>query len=252
MIKQQIFRVGQIVPSSNTTMETEVPAMLRRITNSDLDFSFHSSRAPMKTVSKDELTAMNQHMTRCAVELSDARMDVIASACLVAIMCQGNGYHRETERAIANAAHASAPQTSIITSAGALISGLKALGAKRVAMITPYMTDLTDLVVGYIEHEGIEVLDAVSLEIPDNLAVGARDPLALVEISKNVKLGNADALIVSACVQMPSLAAIPEVQARLDIPVLSTAVATTFEILRALNLPTKVPDAGALLSGAYS
>ena len=252
MTKQHIYRVGQIVPSSNTTMETEVPAMLRRIVSSELDFSFHSSRAPMKTVSKEELTAMNQHMTRCAVELSDARMDVIASACLVAIMCQGRGYHRETEQAIASAAHVSAPDTSIITSAGALITGLKALGAKRVAMITPYMTSLTDLVVDYIEHEGIEVLDAMSLEIPDNLAVGARDPLALVEISRNVKLGNADALVLSACVQMPSLAAIPEVQAKVDIPVLSTAVATTFEILRALNLPTQVPNAGALLSGAYS
>ena len=206
----------------------------------------------MKTVSKDELTAMNQHMTRCASELSDARMDVVASACLVAIMCQGHGYHRETERAIAEACHASAPDTSVITSAGALITGLQAMGVKRVAMITPYMAGLTELVVGYIEHEGIEVLEAISLEIPDNLAVGARDPLALVDIARDVNIGNADALIISACVQMPSLAAIPKVQARLDIPVLSTAVATTFEILRALKLPTKVPDAGALLSGVYT
>ena len=52
------FRIGQIVPSSNTTMETEVPLMLQRAVVPDgTGFTFHSSRAPMKTVSKDELTA---------------------------------------------------------------------------------------------------------------------------------------------------------------------------------------------------
>ena len=225
--------------------------MLRRA-EVDAEFTFHSSRAPMKTVSKEELTAMNQHMSRCALELSDARMDVIASACLVAIMCQGHGYHRETEQQLNATCHDIVPDTSIITSAGALISGLKALGAKRIKMITPYMQQLTDLVASYIEHEGIEVLEAVSLEIPDNLAVGARDPMALVDIAGRMKIGNADALVVSACVQMPSLAAIPVVQSQFDVPVLSTAVATTFEILRALKLPTKVADAGALLSGEYA
>ena len=51
------YRVGQIVPSSNTTMEIEVPAMLRAaIADEDIEFTFHSSRAPMKTVSKEQLT----------------------------------------------------------------------------------------------------------------------------------------------------------------------------------------------------
>ena len=111
MSAQPIYRVGQIVPSSNTTMETEVPAMLQRA-NVSAGFTFHSSRAPMKTVSKEELTAMNGHMTRCAAELADARMDVIASACLVAIMCQGHGHHRQTENDLRNACAADAPDAA--------------------------------------------------------------------------------------------------------------------------------------------
>jgi maleate isomerase len=39
------------------------------------------------------------------------------------------------------------------------------------------------------------------------------------------------------------------VEQKLGLPVLSAAVATTYSLLRALDLEPKVPDAGALLSG---
>lgn len=246
------YRIGQIVPSSNVTMETEVPAMIGRANvPAGVTFSFHSSRAPMKTVSKEALTAMNGHMQRCAQELADARMDVIASACLVAIMCQGPGYHRETERALGEVCRADIPDTPIVTSAGALISALNAIGARRIAFIAPYMKSLTSLVQGYIEGEGIEVVDTISLEIPDNLEVGAQDPMNLIDIVKKLDTRNVDAVVLSACVQMPSLNALDIVQQSFDVPVLSSAAATVFEILRSLNLPTEVPGAGDLLSGRY-
>lgn len=246
------YRIGQIVPSSNVTMEAEVPAMLARaVVPPGVTFTFHASRAPMKTVSQEELTAMNGHMARCAGELVDARMDVIASACLVAIMCQGPGYHRETEAALAEVCRADAPGTRIVTSAGALIEALLALKAKKIAFITPYMKSLTALVVGYIEAEGFVVQDTISLEIADNLAVGAQDPMNLVEIVQRLDTTDVDAVVLSACVQMPSLAALDTVQGLLDVPVLSTAAATVFQILRTLDLPTVVPRAGDLLSGRY-
>jgi maleate isomerase len=44
------FKIGQIVPSSNTTMETEIPAMLRaREETLPERFTFHSSRMRMKS-----------------------------------------------------------------------------------------------------------------------------------------------------------------------------------------------------------
>ena len=44
------FRIGQIVPSSNTTMETEIPAMLRAREGVGPErFTFHSARMRMMT-----------------------------------------------------------------------------------------------------------------------------------------------------------------------------------------------------------
>ena len=81
------IRIGQIVPSSNVTMETEIPALLRaREAVSEERFTFHSSRMRMKHVTKEELARMDADSDRCALELSDARVDVMGYACLVAIM----------------------------------------------------------------------------------------------------------------------------------------------------------------------
>ncbi|MFC3678023.1 maleate cis-trans isomerase family protein [Ferrovibrio xuzhouensis] len=246
------FRIGQIVPSSNVTMETEIPAMLQmRQQIRPERFTFHSSRMRMRRVEKEELAAMDRESDRCAIELSDARMDVIGYACLVAIMAMGKGYHRQSEQRLAERTRENGAGTQIVTSAGALVDALPVLGAKKIAVVAPYMKPLTRLVVDYIESEGIEVVDFIALEIPDNLDVARHDPQRLPDIAKRLKVASADAVVLSACVQMPSLPAIARAEAILGRPVLSAAVATTYSMLKSLKLEPIVPGAGSLLSGAY-
>ena len=247
------YRIGQIVPSSNTTMETEIPAMLnaRHQIRPQERFTFHSSRMRMKRVVKEELAAMDGESDRCALELSDARVDVLGYACLVAIMAMGHGYHRKSEARLTAHTAANGADAPVITSAGALVDGLKVIGAKRILVVAPYMMPLTQLVVDYIRNEGHEVVDFRALEIPDNLEVGRHDPANLPAIVAQMDASNVDAIVLSACVQMPSLGAISKVEALTGKPVITAAVATTYAMLKALRLEPIVPGAGALLSGAY-
>lgn len=246
------FRIGQIVPSSNTTMETEIPAILRaREALYPERFTFHSSRMRMKHVTKEELAAMDGDSDRCALELSDARVDVLGYACLVAIMSMGRGYHRVSEARLHQRTVDNGGAAPVVTSAGALVDGLHAIGAKKVSILTPYMKPLTQLVIDYIESEGIEVVDSISLEIPDNLEVGRQDPRAPIEITKKLKTAGVDAVVASACVQMPSLASVQPIEDRVGLPVLSSSVATTWQMLKKLGLSTQVPGHGALLGGRY-
>jgi maleate isomerase len=247
------FRIGQIVPSSNTTMETEIPAMLtsRYELFPEERFTFHSARMRMMHVTPEELKKMDVDSDRCALELSDARCDVLAYACLVAIMCQGAGYHRQSEARLKAVVEHNRSPASIVSSAGALIEGIKAMGFTRVAIITPYMKPLTQQVVDYIESEDIKVTDAISLEVSDNLEVGRLDPTNLIGHAGRLDISDADAVVLSACVQMPSLPAIQKVEDRLGKPVLSASVATVYRILKTLGLTAQVPNAGHLLSGKY-
>lgn len=243
-------RVGLIVPSSNTTMETELPELFRRQSEAtDHQYTFHSARAGMRNVNQKELLAMVGKAAGCAEAVSDANVDVIAYACLVAVMAQGPSAHLESEKVIAKAALDNGHPAPVTSSAGALVRSLKDMGATKVAMVTPYMKPLTKMVVEYIESEGITVLDATSLEVADNLAVGCLDPQDLPEVARKLKSAGADAIVLSACVQMPSLAAVQIVEDELGIPVITAAIATTYEVLKALGHQPKIYGAGHLLSG---
>jgi maleate isomerase len=212
--------IGLIVPSSNLTMEAELPRMLRAREEAHPEdrFRFHSARPDAERhLTPEQLRAMNAEMERAAAELADARPDVVATA--------GPGYHCT------------------------LLGALDGRGATRIAILTPYLHPLTDAVVAYLGSAGIEVVDAPSLEVPDNLAVARLAPAALLEHWRTLDLSRADALVLSACVQMPSLQAVEAVDITAGIPVLSAATATVHRLLTDLRLPPVAPGAGLLLSG---
>ena len=65
------IRIGQIVPSSNTTMETEIPAMLRaREAVRPARFTFHASRMRMHRVTPDELAAIESAQAMLGVPVT--------------------------------------------------------------------------------------------------------------------------------------------------------------------------------------
>lgn len=246
------YRIGQIVPSSNVTMETEVPAIFRKREELFPErFTFHSSRMRMKHVTAEELAAMDAMSDNCAIELSDAQVDVMGYACLVAIMSMGKGYHCVSQERLHKKSVENGYPTPIVTSAGALVEALQVLGAKKIAIVTPYMKNLTQKVIDYVEDQGFKVMDSVSLEIPDNLEVAAQNPLNLLDIYKRLDLTDVDTIVLSACVQMPSMEAVQKVQDESGIRTITAAISTAYKMMKELDIETNVDGMGELLSGKY-
>ena len=223
-------RVGLLVPSSNVTMEIELPALLGQGVPANEVPSFHSARMRMTAVTAEALAAMDAQAEHRAGELADAQVDVIAYACLVAVMVQGPGAHRSAEQRLSDAAG-----VPVVSSAGALVDAVRALGVERVAIATPYAPSLTDTVIDYLAAEDIEVVDAVSLGVTDNGAVGRLDPANLVDIAVRLDRSRAQAIVASACVQMPSLPAIANIHAVTGLPTMSAATATARSLRLALG-----------------
>lgn len=239
-------RVGLIVPSSNTTIETEVPAMVRA-GGFDVDVTFHSSRAVLHRVDAQSLERMVADGDRNVAELADARVDVFVYACLIALMARGARAHERAEAHLEDVAREAGCDAPVVSSAGALIRAIQAQGAERVAIVTPYMPELTRQVADYIEDYGIEVVDSISLAVADNVEVGRLDPAALPGHVRDLDLRRADLLVASCCVQMPSLSVLDRIEADVGIPVMSAATASAGEMLQALGLPQAVPGAGSTL-----
>lgn len=238
-------RIGLVVPSSNVTVETEMPALLAR--HPSAEFSFHSTRMRMHTVSPAGLAAMNAQRERCVLEIADASPEVILYACLVAVMVGGPGEHRRVESAVAEQLATGGSEALVRSSAGALTEGLRALGARRVALVTPYLKPLAQQVVDYLEAEGFEIAGCRALEVSDNNEVGCIPGERVMAAARSLDLSDVDALVLSCCVQMPSLSLIDPAEQEFGIPVLSAATAGAYSILRSLGLDVSIDGAGSLL-----
>ena len=230
-------RIGLVVPSFNTTIEVELPELLRRREAVAPErFSCHASRVRMRHVTPTQLVRMNVAADRCVGELADARCDALVYACLAAIMTEGPGAHLTADKRLGAAAVLAGHGMPVVSSAGALVSALAALGARRIALIAPYAPSLTDTVVGYLAACGVQVVDAISLGVTDNVEIGRYDPVRLIGLAEQLD------------VALPSLPAVPVVERRLGLPVLTAATATVHQLLTLLGLPPDIPDAGRLLA----
>jgi maleate isomerase len=240
------YRIGLVVPSSNVTVETEMPALLQR--HRSARFSFHSTRMRMHTVSPEELRAMNAQRGRCVDEIGDAGVDAVLYACLVALMAQGAGEHQRTESAVVDQLAERGLTPRVTSSAGALVHALRATGAERVALVMPYLRPVAELVVAYVEAEGFTVTGWRALEVADNAEVGCIAGDRVLDAARSLDLAGTDALVVSACVQMPSLPLVQQAEDEFGLPVLSAATAGAFTLLDQLGLPVDLPGAGRLLA----
>jgi maleate isomerase len=243
-------RIGLVVPSSNVTVETEMPALLGR--HRDATFSFHASRMRMHTVSPEELRAMNAQRQRCVDEIGDAGVDAVLYACLVALMAQGHtdggGEHVLVEDAVAAQLADRGIPARVTSSAGALVHALRRLDARRVALVMPYLRPVAELVVAYVEAEGFSVTGWRALEVADNAEVGCIPGDRVRAAARELDLSGTDALVLSCCVQMPSLALLGPAEQELGLPVLSAATAGAYTLLESLGLPAELPGAGRLLA----
>lgn len=243
------IRIGMIVPSSNITMEQEVPCLFKaREASLPERFSFHSSRVRMKRVDPQELLAMNAQADRAALELADASIDIALYACLVAIMVEGPGAHRRSEARLKKTLQEAGIAAPVLTSAGALVDTLQELNAGRIGLIAPYLPALTDKVCTYLQQEGLEVVSAQSLSVADNAAVGRLNPEHLLQLLDNIP-HSVDTIVLSACVQMPSLSVLAEAERRTGIRVITAASATVFQTLKKLGLSPGIHQYGAILNG---
>ena len=246
-------RLGLIVPSSNVTMETEIPRFLRARERQQPKepFTTHSSRVRMKKVTPSELKAMNEQAGRAALELADAGVDAILYACLVAVMVEGTGAHLTTEERLEALLREHGAGIPVISSAGALVRTLKEKNLRRVALLTPYLPVLTETVCGYIQSEDIEVVSACSRAVEDNRLVGRLAARDLVDMAADIS-APVDAIVLSACVQMPSADVIAEVEGLTGLPVVTAAAATLYQALKSLGLEPEIPGYGSLLAGGLA
>ena len=207
--------VGVLVPWANTMIETELP----RVGLEPL--VFHYARiVPARRYRESD--AFLQQLT-AGVPTALAQFERLGLAGVL-LGCTTIGF-----------TYPAAPGTAALVGAfEALLAGLRRLEAARVVLATPYPTGWTDREVAAFTAHGVDVAASMCLDwdvLRDYTAITTSDIHGLVDRLPAAARADAAALVLS-CTAWPTLAALPELEARLGIPVLSSNLALAWQAVR--------------------
>lgn len=137
----------------------------------------------------------------------------------------------------------------VISALTATVESINALGAKRLAVATPYPPDVDKNVKELLEDCGFEVLTIKGLNIPKLKDIGRLPEEASYRLAKQVfeEAPLADAIFIS-CPGWPVLRNIAPLEAELKRPILTTTTMQVYTVLKTLRLRLPVQGFGALLA----
>lgn len=232
-------RIGLILPSSNTTMEPEMRRLLPE------GVTLHSARVPLRSVTVEELVEMEEAAEEEARRLATLEPDLLVYGCTTGSLVKGPGHDEAVARRLSRAAGG----VPAIATATAVVEAARALAAERIALLSPYIREVHEREISFLEHHGLRVAAERSLGIRENIEIGRVDPRRLYREARRLVEGSrssVDVLFIS-CTNLPTLEIIEPLERDLGIPVYSSNTATAWLALSRLGVREAATPAGRLL-----
>jgi maleate cis-trans isomerase len=197
-----------MVPSNNTTMERELPAWLpdgsacRRI-------GIPRGKGMLTAAT---LPAYISQAMALARDFADGSLDLVAYGCTAAGFLAGPARDAEIASELAQVTGKPA-----VTTASAMTAVLQHIGARRIALVTPYQDFVNERLRAFLEQSGItvEVLESFGAQTVDELA--AITPAQIAARAREAMRPVCDALFI-ACSQLPTRDILPALERDLGCP----------------------------------
>jgi len=231
-------KIGLIVPSTNTINE---PEFYRLATPG---ISIHTARVLNSgPATQEAYDGMARGVMEAASLLRDSEVDVVAYGCTTgSVFCPLGELIGQMEKSVGVPA---------IATAGAVIAALRAINAKRIALVTPYIDAVNDREVAFLADYGFDVARIKGLDLghtfEEKQDIGRVPPVALFQMARAVDTPDTDAIFIS-CTNLATLEVIAGIESELGKPVVTSNQATFWACLRLLGLRDSIPNHGRLLA----
>lgn len=214
-------RIGLVVLATDHTTEPDFARMV-----AGPDVGIHVARiAYANPTTPDNLRAMQPDLARgAALLLPDERLDAICYSCTSASVVIG-------DEAVAAAIREGKPGVPVVTPTRAAVEALRAHGARRIAILTPYTIETSAPVAPYFEGRGFAVESVSCLGLEDDRQMARLDAPTLIAAARAALAPAAQALFVS-CTALRSAALAAKMEAALGLPVVTSNLATAWACAR--------------------
>lgn len=230
-------RIGCIVPAPNVRAEEDFIALAPP----GVAVHFNRMDVDLATPLADILDAMVAAAPRLARALAGAEAEVVAFACTSASFHRGAGSDRAIREAMEQASGVPA-----VTTSAAVVEALRAVGATRIAVATPYVDWVVAAERAFLAAAGFDVrhIAGLGLAMPRDIHAIAADEVA--RWARECDRPEADALFVS-CTDYAAVPSIARLERELGKPVVTSNQATYWACARRLGVAAR-PGYGRLLA----
>ncbi|QZA88384.1 aspartate/glutamate racemase family protein [Salinarchaeum sp. IM2453] len=228
----KLTRIGVVVPSTNTTTETEFGRTI------DDSLSVHVARMPLSSVTAADLKSMRNRATGAVERVSDASVDAIAYACTTGSLLEGPEYARRLESELEQTAG-----VPTVVTARSVDRALSTLNKTQILVVTPYNQELVERERSYLNALGYNVVHISGRRLENNAAIGALSPEAAADqvLSEIEGVSDIDAVFIS-CTNYPTFSRVESLESELNVPVVTSNSATLWDVLQTAGIdPNIVP-----------
>lgn len=224
-------RIGLVTLATDHTTEVDFSILPRR------GIGVYATRIPFANpVTPDTLAGMAGDVSRAAAMiLPDEDLDAVVYSCTSASVVIGDGR-------VHAAIEAGKPGSRAITPISAGFAALRAVGADRVTLLTPYTPETTQPMADCFEAAGFALQGICCLNLTDDREMARLSQNTIVEAARAAVVPGSEALFIS-CTAVRAAAIAGRIEDAVGVPVVTSNLATLWVAMRACG------DPGAALPG---
>ena len=236
----RLARIGLIILQTDQTIEQE----FRQLVPDDGIALYHARIPNMMEVSPKNLRQMQNDLPETAKLLPPSfEFNAVGFACTSGATMIGEDLVDQMIRSI----H---PQTKTSNPITACKAALKALGLRRMALVTPYPPQVTLEMQANLRLAGFDIIAMRSFNQSDDFTVARISSASILKAILAVGAREeVDGVFVS-CTSLRALEIIPEAEVRIGKPVISSNQALAWHLLRLAEQTNQNPGFGRLFSTA--
>lgn len=191
---------------------------------------FHTRIPNSVNISSHSLQQMQQVLPQSVALLPSAtRYRVIVYGCTSASTVIG-------EQAVADAVQSVFPGVAVTNPLSAIKAQLDALGVRRLALLTPYVEDVSRALIKRLESDGRQVVAAASFNESRDDRVARIAPESLMKAFDKLALNGSPQAIVASCTNLRLYGLLEKASQTLGIPVISSNSAVAWHVRHLLKL----------------
>jgi maleate isomerase len=200
----------------------------------------HFTRSPISdAITVESLSSMRANLAAAAAMVTpDAGLNVICYACTSGTVVMGE------EEVIAEL-HRGAPNAHATTLVSGVVEGLRALGARRIVVGTPYLDEINAIESDFLTAKGFEVLSIDGLNIRLDSDMVRVSPDFILEFARKIDRSEADAVFIS-CGALRTTEVIEKIEAAVQKPVVASNQAMMWQCLRLAGVDDRLEGFGRL------